>query len=578
MAENRVSLHDRLIRMLIEMKLVTEDAVAKVLEEQKEKGGKLTDLLVSMGLVSKKDISVALCREYGCPAIDLGRFKIIPEVIGLIPKKIAKQYSIVPVSKIGSILTVAMTDPLDILAIDDLKAASGCEICPVLAQEKDIANAIAEHYDGVTHDSIEAMVDDIGKHDADINVIEDAKGGEFNNAELLRLTQDAPVVKITNLILSDSVRLRSSDCLIEPLEDQVRVRYRVDGMLVEGKKLPFKMQFPIVSRLKVMADLNIAERRLPQDGRFKLKIQNHEVDFRISILPTSKGEKVALRVLDKSQAMLSLDTLGFEQKPLADLKAMSEHPHGMILVCGPTGCGKTTTLYSVLKYIDTPDVNIVTVEDPVEYQLPGINQVTARPDIGLSFASALRSILRQDPDIIMVGEIRDFETVDIAIKAALTGHLVLSTLHTTTASGSMVRLMNMGVEPFLIASSILMVAAQRLVRRVCPNCKEPHQVDPAVIERIGLKKGAVVYRGKGCKACQNTGYRGRVGLIETLVLTPAVRDLILDRRDEHIITETARKEGMETLRMSAIKKVIEGTTSIEEVLRVTDGEQDVPVR
>jgi len=365
--------------------------------------------------------------------------------------------------------------------------------------------------------------------------------------------------------------------LIEPLEDELRIRYRVDGILVEGRRPPKKIHNAIISRLKVMADLNIAERRLPQDGRFKMKIHNREVDFRISVLPSNMGEKAALRVLDKSQVTLNLDDLGFENKPLADLKRMAQRPHGMILVCGPTGCGKTTTLYSVLKYIDVPDKNIITVEDPVEYQLFGINQVSVRLDIGLTFAGSLRSILRQDPDIIMIGEIRDFDTVDIAIKSALTGHLVLSTLHTTTASGSIVRLINMGVEPFLITSSVLLVASQRLVRKICPQCKEDYELDQATVKRLNLKGRIKAFRGKGCKNCLNTGYKGRVGVIETLVLTPKIRDLIIERAQDNIINDAARKEGMESLRKNGVAKIQAGLTTVEEILRVTIGDQDVPV-
>ncbi len=401
---------------------------------------------------------------------------------------------------------------------------------------------------------------------------------ELTQAELLRLTQEAPVIKITNLLLAEAVKMKASDILIEPLENGLRVRYRIDGMLKEGsKRLPKRLHSALISRLKVMSDLNIAERRLPQDGRFKVKIQNREIDFRVSILPSNIGEKAALRILDKSQAMLNLDTLGFQDKPLKDIKAVAKKPHGMILICGPTGCGKTTTLYSILKYIDSPEKNIITVEDPVEYQLPGINQVMVRHDIGLVFANALRSILRQDPDIIMIGEIRDFETIDIAIKAALTGHLVLSTLHTTTASGSIVRLVNMGVEPFLITSSILLVGAQRLVRKICPACKEAYELKRDLTEKLKLKGKIKAFRGAGCKTCQNTGYKGRVGLIETLLLTTPIRNLILERAQEHILMEAARKEGMKTLRENGLEKVLAGITTLEEILRVTVGDQDVVV-
>ncbi|MDD5496733.1 MAG: GspE/PulE family protein, partial [Candidatus Omnitrophica bacterium] len=397
-------------------------------------------------------------------------------------------------------------------------------------------------------------------------------------SQLANIAQDAPVVKITNLILAEGVNYRASDILIEPLENEVRVRYRVDGVLQDAKRPPKALHNPIVSRLKVMSSLDIAERRLPQDGRFKVRLHGQEVDFRISVLPSSKGEKVALRILDKSQATLDLDKLGFDKKSLEELKQGAMKPHGMILICGPTGCGKTTTLYSILEYINSPEDNVITVEDPVEYIIDGINQVTSKPSIGLTFASALRSILRQDPDIIMIGEIRDFETVDIAIKAALTGHLVLSTLHTTTAAGSVTRLINMGVEPFLMTSSIILVGAQRLVRKICPNCKEPYELDAEIAEGYGIKtsgKKATLYKGKGCEVCHNTGYKGRIALIEVLTLTPKIKELILKSAQEYEISDAARLEGMKTLRENGIAFALEGITTLDEVVRVTVGDQDI---
>jgi len=404
-----------------------------------------------------------------------------------------------------------------------------------------------------------------------------AKGQEsLDVEELTRLTQEAPVIKLTEALLKQGIEAKASDILIEPMEKTLRIRYRVDGVLREKESPPKKLQAPIVSRVKVISGLDIAEHRLPQDGRFKIKLEDREVDFRVSILPSTFGEKVALRILDKKTAMLDIAKLGFNEKSLDDLKNCAMKPHGMILVCGPTGSGKTTTLYSVLKHIDSPDKNIITVEDPVEYQLGGINQVTARPDIGLTFASTLRSMLRQDPDIIMVGEIRDFETVDIAIKAALTGHLVLSTLHTTTAPGSIVRLVNMGVEPFLITSSMICVVAQRLLRRICDKCKEPYSISDEMAKRLGAdvsKKTTTFYRGKGCKSCFNMGYKDRIGICEVLILTPKVKELIIERAEEHKIKEQAIKEGMFSLRSDGIEKAIAGTTSLEEVLKTTIADQ-----
>jgi type II secretory ATPase GspE/PulE/Tfp pilus assembly ATPase PilB-like protein len=375
------------------------------------------------------------------------------------------------------------------------------------------------------------------------------------------------------MILEESVKKKSSDILIEPLDKKLRVRFRIDGILQEQKAPPKNMHASIVSRVKVISDLNIAEHRLPQDGRFKVKLAAREVDFRVSILPSSFGEKVAIRILDKSVGMLDIEKLGFSEDNIAKLKKVAHLPHGMILACGPTGCGKTTTLYSILKFVDSPEKNIVTVEDPVEYQLEGINQVNARPEIGLTFASSLRSILRQDPNIIMIGEIRDYETVDIAIKSALTGHLVLSTLHTTTAAGSVVRLVNMGVEPYLINSSLVCVLAQRLVRKICSYCKEEYEIKPGIINTSKLNspgiKNPKFYRGKGCSHCFNMGYSGRTGIAEVLLLTAPIRGLILEQPQEHVIKQQARREGMRTLREDGLAAALRGLTTIEEVLRVT---------
>ncbi|MBL7155572.1 MAG: Flp pilus assembly complex ATPase component TadA [Candidatus Omnitrophica bacterium] len=567
------------MKALCEKKLLVENDIKKALEIQKERGGKLIDILVSMGVVPRKQLVSALSQELGIPPIDLSRYKISSEVIKLIPKKVVKNYRVMPVSKIGVYLTVAIADPLNVFTTDDLAAITGCKISVVIASDRDIDEAIAEYYEAGAHEAIEKIIGEI-EPQGDIEVIDEVED-TMSSTQLIKLIQDAPVVKITNMLLAEAVKARASDILIEPLEGTLRVRYRIDGVLKEFQRSPKKIHPALVSRLKVISNLKIAERRLPQDGRFKAKIQNREIDFRISVLPSHNGEKVALRILDKSQATLDLDKLGFEKEPLESIKKAAMRPHGMILSCGPTGCGKTTTLYSVLKYVDSPKKNIITAEDPVEYQLEGINQLTVKPELKLTFASALRSFLRQDPDIIMVGEIRDFETVDVAIKAALTGHLVLSTLHTTTASGSIVRLVNMGVEPFLITSSMILVAAQRLVRKICEACKESYRIDEAVAKKLQLNNPRgknVAYKGKGCKACQNTGYKGRVGLIEALELSADIRGLILEKAQEHKIREQARREGMKTLRENGIKKVLSGVTTIEEVLRVTVGEQDIAIK
>ena len=433
-----LSLKERLNKILIEKNLVTSQNLNEALSIQKKKGGKLSDILVASGFVDRKDLMVVLSEELGIPPINLARYKVDPSVIKLIPRKLAQHYQVIPISKMGNLLTVAMADPLNIFATDEIKSLTGFQIGILITTDKDIQTAIDEYYGEAAHEAMEeimAGMEGTGR----VEMVEHDEKEETAATELIRLTHETPVVKVVNLILAEAVKMKASDALIEPMESTLRVRYRIDGILQEAKNPPRSMHEAIISRLKVMSNLNIAERRLPQDGRFKIRIQNREVDFRISVLPSSEGEKAALRVLDKMQATLDLDKLGFEEEPLNHLKKESQRPHGMILVCGPTGCGKTTTLYSILKFIDSPEKNIVTVEDPVEYDLHGINQVTIRPNVGLTFASSLRSILRQDPDIIMVGEIRDFETADIAIKSALTGHLVLSTLHTITTSGSVVR-------------------------------------------------------------------------------------------------------------------------------------------
>lgn len=565
------SLKERLTEILIKDKIVSEVELKKALKIQKQKGGSLKDVLVELGFANEKDLMAALSQGLGIPPIALSRFKIDIDIIKLIPRDIARKYQIVPVSRVGNMLTVAMTDPLNVFAIDDLRSLTGFEIGTIIASAKDVQDVIDQHYDEDTHGAIEDLVKDMSAEE--LEIIRADKIKETDSGRLLKLVEEAPVVKLTNLILENAIKSRASDILIEPMEKSLRIRCRVDGVLKQVESLSKNMHESVVSRIKVMAELNIAERRLPQDGRFKLKIKDNDVDFRVSIVPTITGEKVALRVLDKAQAMLDIEKLGFGKNTLKVFKKCISRPHGMILACGPTGSGKTTTLYSLLKYVHSSEKNIITIEDPVEYQILGINQVTVRTDVGLTFASALRSILRQDPDIIMIGEIRDFDTVDIAIKSALTGHLVLSTLHTTTACGSVVRLVNMGVEPFLIASSLIAIIAQRLVRKLCPDCKEIYKPTQALIARLGLDKDDTrklsFYKPKGCERCSKLGYEGRVGICEILTLSPTIRGLILKRVRESEIKQTARKEGMKTLREDGIEKVLGGTTSLEEILRVT---------
>ena len=552
-----VSLKERLTELLISNKLITQEQLNQALEAQSKKGGKLSDIIVDLKFIKENELISVLSEGLGVPLIDLKRFKIDYEIAKIVPIDIARRYQIIPISKMGDTITLAMADPLNIFAIDHVEALTGYKINPIISPGEDILQAIELSYPDTTKGVIDNLVKEIA-----VSSIEFIKEEEIlpTVQELDRISREPPVIKITNMLLEEATNKRASDILIEPWDIKLRVRFHIDGVLHEEQAPPKSMHPSIVSRVKVMSNLNIAEHRLPQDGRFKAKIFGREIDFRVSILPSSLGEKVAIRILDKSQAMLDIEKLGFSEETVSKLKNVAKSPHGMILVCGPTGSGKTTTLYSLLKLVDTPEKNIVTVEDPVEYQLEGINQVTVRPQVGLTFAGALRSILRQDPNVIMIGEIRDYETVDIAIKSALTGHLALSTLHTTTSSGAIVRLVNMGVEPYLINSSLICVLAQRLVRKICFYCKEKYTLEKEIIDTFpalaesrilreklntGIIKKYEFFRGKGCNHCLNTGYSGRIGLAEILLLSAKIRELILSRAQEHIIKQEARKVGID---------------------------------
>ncbi|MFA5199615.1 MAG: ATPase, T2SS/T4P/T4SS family [Candidatus Omnitrophota bacterium] len=565
-----LSLKDRLTDILINNKLITAKQLEQALKVQTTKGGKLSDIIVELKFVKENELISTLSEGLGLPLIDLKRFKIDLEIVKIIPIDIAKHYQIIPVSKMGDTITLAMADPLNIFAIDHVQSLTGFKINPIISSVQDINQTIELSYPDTTKGIIDDLVKEMTV--SSIELVREEKEVSISDQELSRISSEAPVIKVVNAILEESIKKKASDILIEPFDKKLRIRFRIDGVLQEQKAPPKNMHASVVSRVKVMSELDIAEHRLPQDGRFKIRILNRQIDFRVSILPSSHGEKVALRILDKSQANLDIKTLGFSDHALEILAKVSVLPHGMILVCGPTGSGKTTTLYAVLKSVDNPEKNIVTVEDPVEFQLEGINQVTARPEIGLSFAAALRSILRQDPNVIMIGEIRDFETVDIAIKSALTGHLVLSTLHTTTAAGAVVRLVNMGVEPYLINSSLVCVLAQRLVRKICSSCKESYILKNEIADSLGLdlKKGKLeFYKGKGCQHCFNSGYSGRTVIAEVLPLSSKIRELILSGSQEQFIKQQARAEGMRTLRQDGLETALKGLTTIEEVLRVT---------
>ncbi len=575
------TLKERLTTLLVQNNLLTPDKLEKALKIQKEKKERIGDILVELGYISRDNLLEVLSTELNIPAIHLSRYKISPETLALVSKKVAEHYCLIPVSSFESTITLAMSDPMNVNALDDIHRTTGLEVRPMLASDKDIKEAIEHYYGENANRSFEKVMKDMaGEGSVELQDLSAGSADEGTAQELLRLTEDAPIVKFTNSILAEAVNRRSSDIFIEPEEKALRVRFRVDGMLQEGVSTSKAMHVGVVSRVKVMSDLDIAEHRIPQDGRFKVKVRGRQIDFRVSVLPTYFGEKVVLRVLDKSQAVLDIEKLGFEPEPLADLKKAASHPHGMIIVCGPTGAGKTTTLYSVLKLIDSPNKNIVTVEDPVEFQLEGINQVSIRPEVKLTFAAALRSILRQDPDIIMVGEIRDAETADVAIKAALTGHLVLSTLHATTATGSITRLLNMGIEPFLITSSVLLAGSQRLVRKICVKCKEPYEPSKELIQQLGisekkLSKKTLFYRGKGCDVCVRQGYMGRAVLLEGLTLTSTVKNLILKGAQEYQLKALGRREGMKTLRENGIAKILQGVTTPEEVMKVTVKDQEI---
>jgi len=568
------SLKENIIDLLLKSKQITRAQLDKALELQKEKSVPLRKVLVEEGILSEDILLALFSEQLYMPTMHLSRFKFDPAVVNLVPQRLAKLYSLIPLSKMGNTLTVAMADPLNIFALDDLKNFTGSNIDIVLSPEDEIFKAIDAQYNRETKDMQNILKDAaLGKDNSLDKEPELMSQDDLEIGNALQDSQKAPIVQLVDIIIAQALKRRASDIHIEPEVDCLRVRYRIDGTLLDVIKVPKINQNAILARLKIISNVDITENRVPQDGRFKVKIEGREVDFRVSSLPTTFGQKFVLRALEKSNLSMGLANLGFSKQPEAVFKEAMAKPFGMILVTGPTGSGKSTTLYSVLNQMNTPEVNIITVEDPVEYQVEGITQIQVKPDIGLDFASGLRALLRQSPDIIMIGEIRDSETADIAIKAALTGQVVLSTLHTNDAISSITRLIDMGVEPFLVASSLIMLCAQRLARKICFKCRKPAQVSNEFLQKIGFKGPAVFYSAPGCKYCNNTGMHGRVAVLETVLIDDAIREMIIRRKSlDEIKAYAVKQRGMMTLRDDAFLKVKEGLTTLEEALRITTEE------
>ena len=567
----------RLGEILVKENLITADQLKQAMAHQRQNGGRLGTALMKLGFVSDDEITEVLSRQYGVPSINLKYYEVDPAVIKLIPQDTAVRYQIVPLSRVGSTLTIAMIDPTNVFAMDDIKFMTGFNVEPVVASETSVNEAISKFYGEVeSGEELSKVMKDLGAEDGgDVELA--AEEQEMDLAALERAADEAPIIKLVNLILTDSVKRGASDIHIEPYELEMRVRFRVDGQLQTVMTPPLRLKDAITSRLKIMAKLDIAEKRLPQDGRIMIKYKadgkKKELDFRVSTVPTLYGEKIVLRLLDKENLRLDMTKLGFEMESLKKFERNILKPYGMVLVTGPTGSGKTNTLYSSVARLNTVDTNIMTAEDPVEFQLAGINQVQMKEQIGLNFAAALRAFLRQDPNIILVGEIRDFETAEIAVKAALTGHLVLSTLHTNDAPSTISRLMNMGIEPFLVATSVNLICAQRLVRRVCSNCKEELELPEQALIDAGYSPDEVkttkIYHGKGCNTCNKGGYKGRTGLYEVMEVNDELRELILVGASALELKKKAIEQGMITLRRSGLVKVALGQTTLEEVLRET---------
>ena len=568
---------ERLGELLLKAGQITKEQLREALAKQKEEGGRLGSNLVKMGLIQEPELVEFLSMHFKVSAINLSRVEIDEAVVKIIPADVARKYTIMPVSKAGAKVTIAMLDPTNVFAMDDIKFMTGYNVEPVIASETAIRAAIEKYY-GSTHAlELKKVMEDLDDDATDDLEVLEEEPEEFDIDALADESDEAPVVRLVNIILTDAIKRGASDIHIEPYEKKYRCRYRVDGLLYEVMYPPLRLREAITSRLKIMAKLDIAEKRLPQDGRIKIKTKigdkDKELDYRVSVLPTIFGEKIVMRLLDKDNLMLDMTKLGFEPESLSKFQDAIAQPYGMVLVTGPTGSGKTNTLYSALMKLNTAETNIMTAEDPVEFNLAGINQVQMKESIGLNFAAALRSFLRQDPNIVLVGEVRDFETAEVAIKAALTGHLVLSTLHTNDAPSTINRLMNMGIEPFLVATSVHLVVAQRLVRRVCTFCKEPMEALPATLKSAGFtereSRTLKLFKGRGCEQCGDTGFKGRTGLYEVMEIDDEMRELILSGASSLELREKAMENGMITLRMSGLQKVRDGITTIEEVIRET---------
>lgn len=566
------SLKDKIIEALIESQHLSEDDLNQAIVLQKRKNISLEKSLLELGLIKEQDLLMLLVRELNIPFINLGKYKIDPALQEIVPERVARQYHIVPLSELDFTLTVAISDPLNIFVIDDLKNITGKSIDIVISTQSEIGKAIDQYYGATGVQSVTDVTKDMQVEDFEIIKDDDQKE---DVESVVDESERAPIIRMVNLIIKEALRQRASDIHIEPMIDSMRVRFRVDGVLQDILDIPKENQNAVVVRIKIMSRLDITVNQIPQDGRFKLKLQSKEVDFRVSVLPTTHGQKIVMRVLDRASLSVGLSGLGISEKAFEVLTESIKKPFGMLLVTGPTGSGKSTTLYSIINQLNTVDRNIITVEDPVEYLIEGLSQIQARPEIGLTFAEGLRAILRQSPDIVMVGEIRDNETADIAIKASLTGQLVLSTLHTNDAAGALTRLVDMGVEPFLVASSLVMVSAQRLCRKICPHCKEPVELTKEIQKSIkyDFKPGAQIFKGKGCDKCRQTGYWGRMCVTEVLDVDDRVREMLILGNSSDEIKEYARKEkGMLTLWDDAMDKCTRGLTTLEEVLRITSSE------